>query len=748
MRSFDLFDTLVFRFCGRPENVFDFGDPEFRRVRQSVDDRTLDRIYERVGRKLGWDDATRQQMRDREIEAELATLEASALGRTVEPGDLVVSDMYLPREVIEHIVREIAGLRDNPIYCTPNGKRAGYIWKTILADHGKLPSLHTGDSVKADVKKPRKSGVATRHVWGCTEGWGDLDGVDGPVQLRRLSRACRLKSPYDGDSLQAFMYELTCNLTVPMLFKYAAAVAYQVPATKTAVFVARGALYLHAVFVALFPERAARVLRSSRTKCDHPDPAYDAHFDEVMRSEAVLVDDNGTGGSMARYCARRGIATPPMLFMQSSWGHLDGFKADQLEHLNVLPFGSCVGPGGACGPCQYPRGLGSAVATAVFTAIDLAQKHGVVGPSPAWLTTTAVPLDRTMHRRIGYVQGLLHSAAPQSRTDAAVVDEQYWDAIATRTVPTLHIPPCHVISQGGERETAVCDLLASLGATTVYVHRPVPATEATQRRASELCGGARVHVSKGQASHLVTYLGLLDMQDTGPCLILEDDICPMQNVGDTALFMEHACTCATDAAIMLEWCGAPACVCMRSSLIPIPANNRFHCTAAIGYTSAAARRKMRNGILAAGRKHGVLATDKLMARITNRGFIRASIATFFQNDARFGSTIEGSKSLGKSLCKFVPLHRQRNILGLMPYEQGASPVVLPHLHSSSFARGGALRKWTGPCVDPELLIYILVPIGVAIILVAILVPVLLRRRRRRQLRASVPTENFRLPSAK
>jgi len=56
----------------------------------------------------------------------------------------------------------------------------------------------------------------------------------------------------------------------------------------------------------------------------------------------------------------------------------DGLEGDMFECMNIMPFGSCVGPGGACSICQYPRGMACAVSVCVLKAIQLAQKHGLL----------------------------------------------------------------------------------------------------------------------------------------------------------------------------------------------------------------------------------------------------------------------------------------------------------------------------------------------------------------------------------
>src|SRR6202035_5806526 len=121
--SWDVFDTLIARKCGHPYAIFDlmgatfgngfkaarvYAESAARAARQEI---SLGDIYDKLQSSTGWSTEERQRALDLEVRLEFENVIpiTENLSR-VSDGDIVVSDMYLPHEIIMGMLRA-AGLR-------------------------------------------------------------------------------------------------------------------------------------------------------------------------------------------------------------------------------------------------------------------------------------------------------------------------------------------------------------------------------------------------------------------------------------------------------------------------------------------------------------------------------------------------------------------------------------------------------------------------------------------------------------
>ncbi|RYE61714.1 MAG: hypothetical protein EOO82_01310, partial [Oxalobacteraceae bacterium] len=174
IQSFDLFDTLVARRCYEPLAVFrslevKSGIANFAERRHAVEMSIFGR------RAYGIDDIydllvaeaflTRKQanvIRLMELEEEWANLFPIAeLVANVNPNDIIISDMYLPRTFVQRVLKEKCGL-DNTLYLTNYGKHLRQIWPHILAKY--TVRSHFGDNLHADIVGPSQFGIQPMFV--------------------------------------------------------------------------------------------------------------------------------------------------------------------------------------------------------------------------------------------------------------------------------------------------------------------------------------------------------------------------------------------------------------------------------------------------------------------------------------------------------------------------------------------------------------------------------------------------------
>lgn len=214
--SFDLFDTLLVRPFLRPEDLFtvveqELARPGWARARQEAEraartqapngETNLDEIYRELDRlghvdhrsqaraaELAWESRTRLVP---EIVAKVAA--ARAAGARI----LFISDMYLPRAVIEPLLHDV--LQPGDVLYLSHEERCGKgsgLWKRLVELYPK-PWTHFGDNPWADGICPAICGIQTVPVTAYHPNSRELDlDRDNPGRpivagMSRLARALR-----------------------------------------------------------------------------------------------------------------------------------------------------------------------------------------------------------------------------------------------------------------------------------------------------------------------------------------------------------------------------------------------------------------------------------------------------------------------------------------------------------------------------------------------------------------------------
>jgi hypothetical protein len=167
VQSFDIFDTLVARRSGSPQEVFHsverkMGYYGFAQIRikaeaelfRGGENYTIDSIYKLIVDRYGISAIHADYLRNAELQEEFAGLIPIAENCSrVQPDDLLISDMYLPMAFIKKVISEKCGLHFNPVYLSSHGKISGEVWKTIKEHYTILN--HLGNNQKSDVDGPK-----------------------------------------------------------------------------------------------------------------------------------------------------------------------------------------------------------------------------------------------------------------------------------------------------------------------------------------------------------------------------------------------------------------------------------------------------------------------------------------------------------------------------------------------------------------------------------------------------------------
>ena len=188
--SFDIFDTLIYRDVGSPENIFDYISDEAKRRGISIDhfkekrilaerivrrnycenEITLNDIYHffMVNHKLEKESV--ETLKEIEIVEEkkhcfsrskMQTIYENAVGKK---RIIITSDMYLEADVIRQILAQ-AGIRSfDKLYLSSHygmTKRSGKLFERLIVEENVLPNkiVHIGDNPISDYLSAKKNGL-------------------------------------------------------------------------------------------------------------------------------------------------------------------------------------------------------------------------------------------------------------------------------------------------------------------------------------------------------------------------------------------------------------------------------------------------------------------------------------------------------------------------------------------------------------------------------------------------------------
>ena len=183
--SFDIFDTLIKRNVNEPRDVFRIVEKiynkenetiEFEKLRVSSEEKarankpandediTLDLIYDYLSQKIDSKICKELKKIEIEVECKISNINRDIIGFYNECKKnkriIITSDIYLPRYVIEKILKTNGIEGYEKLYISSEIKKtkaSGHIFDYIINDLGVNPQkiLHVGDNFKSDYFSPK-----------------------------------------------------------------------------------------------------------------------------------------------------------------------------------------------------------------------------------------------------------------------------------------------------------------------------------------------------------------------------------------------------------------------------------------------------------------------------------------------------------------------------------------------------------------------------------------------------------------
>jgi hypothetical protein len=289
MNSWDCFDTLIARKHYHPKTVFDevgrrIGDPNFKAKRvaaEKASNKTYADIYARLP------GINPQVELDVELEHNFPIMENML---KVKDGDIIISDMYLPAEFVEALLRKCGLTKQVKVIVTPDGKKKGWIWDTL--DISKIDS-HFGDNKKSDIDSAAARGINAIH---CTQyDYSEIEHlvVKFDTNLANWMRYTRLQCPYIDD--RKYIWQNQANINLPVL----ALATLELPDKKIA-FTYRDCHNWHRLYEKMTNKKGIR-LDCSRAMYSNPNKYFDRFMKQIKSKDCVIVDLQGKGYSIWNY---------------------------------------------------------------------------------------------------------------------------------------------------------------------------------------------------------------------------------------------------------------------------------------------------------------------------------------------------------------------------------------------------------------------------------------------------------------
>jgi len=330
--TFDIFDTLLARRCIEPKNIFleiekNAELPGFSEARMQAEaavsnqQYTLHDIYSHLEKKLGWEKERCLFLMEMEIDIEVSNaISIKENLEAVKNGDILITDMYLPRSVILRMLDKVGLRKQIGLVISSGGKSSGYIWNVLKEV---IPiEQHWGDNLHSDVNSPLAFDVFAEHLTNSNisnhESFFRNNGLELLARVVREARLTQL-SIRNGNEVNKQKL-LQINNNIPILF-LCAIYLKNIAANnkiKNILFSARDCFYLFKIFQFLNKKCDWKIpseyFFTSRVCRVDPSNSYLHYFKKFATERSLVVDLCGSGWSLSHLYNQAGV-TPQTFFL-------------------------------------------------------------------------------------------------------------------------------------------------------------------------------------------------------------------------------------------------------------------------------------------------------------------------------------------------------------------------------------------------------------------------------------------------
>ena len=311
VNSFDVFDTIVTRDLLSSNDIFalvetGFPYPNFKLWREqagNIANGTLSNIYFHFIRLSGEESSEVIEALMRfEIKCECNhTYIMEQNYNMVKDGDILVTDTYLPYDVVANILKSVGYNKTTNLYVSASGKSYGWMFKQLLGMYS--IRKHIGDDPYIDVQQSRVHGISSEisdsHLLSAVEeALASTAPVSGTA-LALLLRRFRHRNPYLHSSNESGLFLDQAEYNIPMLLF----ISYEIHEimrreglTRLLLTTRQGCL-LEKLFPRLYPRSNIETLRfaSSRRAYTSPSKEYIEYVKEIYQpGKSLIFDLHGT----------------------------------------------------------------------------------------------------------------------------------------------------------------------------------------------------------------------------------------------------------------------------------------------------------------------------------------------------------------------------------------------------------------------------------------------------------------------
>jgi hypothetical protein len=332
MKSWDCFDTVVARRYHSSTSIFDevgkiLSIPNFTKMRIDAEldsDGTIDSIYKNL----------KGISKETEISVDIEHCYPIVSNiNKVQDGDIIISDIFYSADVVERILKKCGLNKKVKIVVSPDGKRKGWIWKTLP----QTIELHTGDNYKSDVKSASKNGIKSFHY--VNSFFNEIEETisKNNFQLACLMKYVRLSCPYTNED-EINYWEDQSNFNIPVL----ALASLELPNTTIA-FTQRDSVYWKPIYESI-TNRLSVDLDASRLCYYSPSKEYTDYAINQTKN-CVVADLQGSGKSFFSFFKETKeiyyIGGP--IINKPNIKSISGISANAIEKHNCSSKGTLVG---------------------------------------------------------------------------------------------------------------------------------------------------------------------------------------------------------------------------------------------------------------------------------------------------------------------------------------------------------------------------------------------------------------------
>ena len=224
LRTWDIFDTLIARRCIFPKEIFRIVEQtsnvgNFAQTRIATEQNvlargkncTLDLIYEELQRITNapkdFCDTLKKLECDVEVEQSIPITENI---RQVKAGDVLISDMYLPEEIIRRMLVKAGLIAPVEIYISSGGKFSGRVWRQLAAQ--KLNVFHSGDNEYSDLINPRNAKLDAMLDVRARLNFAEQFILQHDAAFAAYLREIRLRNPFAEEIKRLYWEYFTLNI--------------------------------------------------------------------------------------------------------------------------------------------------------------------------------------------------------------------------------------------------------------------------------------------------------------------------------------------------------------------------------------------------------------------------------------------------------------------------------------------------------------------------------------------------------